>query len=62
MTSRTRELNKLGLDFKKIIDELAEEEAYAASQQVPLAALVSAATPSTEAAPGDPARGLRAVS
>ena len=62
MTSRTRELNKLGIDFKKVIDELAEEEAYATGKQVTLAQLAAAAAPSTEPAPADPSRGLRAVS
>jgi len=62
MTSRTRELNKLGISFSAVIDELAAEEKYAKDKQVTLAQLAAAAAPSTEPEPVDPARGLRAVS
>lgn len=42
MTSRTRELNKLGIDYRKVIDELADEEAYAKEKGVSLAAATNA--------------------
>jgi capsid protein len=62
MTSRTRELNKLGIDYRKVIEEIAAEEQFAKDQGVTLAQLVAAAKPSTETPPTDPSRGLRAVS
>lgn len=62
MTSRTRELNKLGISYTAVIDELAAEEKYAKDNGVTLATLVAKAAPPSESAPADPARGLRAVS
>lgn len=62
MTSRTRELNKLGIDYKKVIDEIADEEAYATGKNVTLAGLIAAAPAVTDAPPTDPSRSLRAVS
>lgn len=62
MTSRTRELNKLGISFTKVIDELAAEEAYAKGKQVTLADLAAKAPSTTEPPAVDPSRGLRAVS
>lgn len=62
MTSRTRELNKLGIDYKKVIEEIAAEEQFAKDKGVTLAQMVAASTPTTDTPPADPSRGLRAVS
>ena len=62
MTSRSRELNKLGIDYKKVIEEIAAEEQFAKDNGVTLAQMVAASSPTTETPPADPSRGLRAVS
>lgn len=53
MTSRTRELNKLGIAYTAVIDELAEEEAYATSKQVALDAATAATAQAAQQAHTD---------
>lgn len=60
LTSRTRELNKMGIDVRALFREIADEEALATEVGISLPSTTQ--TPPPPAPDTAPARGLRAVS